>query len=312
VYSRTPGASRCADERGFRAAVAERLGYDPFFPWAEQTVTVDLFEEKGSLGAKLSLIDHEGIVRGTRELKGATRDCKELLASLALATSITLDPMAVQRGEAPPPLSELPSNDTAPVASAEARSSVPAAVAEQFPPADRAPAREGRSDTSERPTWSLHAGPVLAFGETPATSVGGRIGARLRLGRWALAGELRGELPTSAISDVGGTAHVGVAGGAIAPCLMAGAWAACGIVYLGSMQTRGSDVAVPLERSLLFAAAGARAELSIPLVLPVELRVHLDGMKTLTLSHLYLHQREVWQTPPFWAAFGVSAGVVFR
>ncbi|HMI83035.1 MAG TPA: hypothetical protein VK550_03020 [Polyangiaceae bacterium] len=314
VYSRTPGAARCPDERGFRAAVAERLGYDPFFPWAEQTVSVDLFEEKGSLRAKLALIDRDGIVRGTRELKGATRDCEELLASLALATSITLDPMAVQSGGAAPTAVHRASDDSAasvPPPSSSSPLAAPAVVNEQAPTVDRAPAEQARTDGPGQTIASLHGGPVLAFGETPNASVGGRIGGQLRRGPWALAGELRGDLPTSTSSGPGGNAHVGVLGAAVLPCIIEGVWAACGIVYVGSMQTRGSGVEVPLATSLFFAAAGARAELSIPVVRSVDLRVHVDGMKTLTLSHLYLREREVWQTPPFWAAFGISAAISF-
>src|SRR3954467_461900 len=76
VYARTPGAAHCPDETRFRTAVTERLGYDPFRPWAEQTVTVEIFEEKGGLRARLTLIDREGIARGKRELKGAASDCE--------------------------------------------------------------------------------------------------------------------------------------------------------------------------------------------------------------------------------------------
>jgi hypothetical protein len=41
----------------------------------------------------------------------------------------------------------------------------------------------------------------------------------------------------------------------------------------------------------------------------VDVRAHVDGMKALLLSQLYLHGQEVWQSPSFWAAFGVSASV---
>ena len=53
LYTRTPGAAHCPDERRFRAAVTERPGYDPFFPWAEQTITVDIFEERDRCGPSL-------------------------------------------------------------------------------------------------------------------------------------------------------------------------------------------------------------------------------------------------------------------
>ncbi|MGH7440137.1 MAG: hypothetical protein ACRENE_30975, partial [Polyangiaceae bacterium] len=42
VYSRTTEASSCPDEAELRKAVATRLGYDPFFSWARQTVVVQI------------------------------------------------------------------------------------------------------------------------------------------------------------------------------------------------------------------------------------------------------------------------------
>src|SRR4051794_4640258 len=49
VYSRGVGAESCADESALRAAVATRLGYDPFFPWAPITVVAQIRRERGAL-----------------------------------------------------------------------------------------------------------------------------------------------------------------------------------------------------------------------------------------------------------------------
>ncbi len=38
VYGRGPGTENCPNEAVFRQAVVARVGYDPFFPWAELTV----------------------------------------------------------------------------------------------------------------------------------------------------------------------------------------------------------------------------------------------------------------------------------
>src|SRR6185369_2515507 len=38
VYSRTQSASDCPDEAALAAAVATRLGYEPFSPWGDQTI----------------------------------------------------------------------------------------------------------------------------------------------------------------------------------------------------------------------------------------------------------------------------------
>ena len=38
VYVRGPGAEECPGEEALRAAVGTRLGYDPFFAWAPDTL----------------------------------------------------------------------------------------------------------------------------------------------------------------------------------------------------------------------------------------------------------------------------------
>jgi hypothetical protein len=152
---------------------------------------------------------------------------------------------------------------------------------------------------------------VVAVGETPGTAVGGRLGAEVRYGHFALAVEARGTLPTSVDSEWGGTAHVGVLGGAIAPCFTQGMFDACGVAYFGSMMMSASDVAVPVETARFTANVGLRGQLAIPIARAVDLRFHLEGMKTLIISQLYLHENEVWSTPAFWASAGLSAVVSF-
>ena len=308
TYSRTPNAAAlCPDERGFRAAVAERLGYDPFFPWAEQTVSVALFEEKGRLRARLELIDADGVVRGARDLDGATHDCDELLRSLALATSITLDPMNVPTKESREAADPTPSAE--PVVEPRRVDRIQKSADE---PPDRArPLAPSPRHVASSTTWSLRAGPLLAMGESPGASVGARFGASARRGSLALLGEVRADLPTGAVSEAGGEARVNVWAGALASCWAGGVWAACGIVYLGSMQTRGSGVERPVARPLFYAASGARIEITLPVSHSVDVILHLDGLKTLTVTRLYLHQQEAWRTPPFSAALGVAAGVHF-
>jgi hypothetical protein len=295
VYTRTTGAAHCPDEKRFRTAVAERLGYDPFFPWAEQTVTVDIFEEKGSLRAKLTLVDRDGIVRGTRTLRGRARDCEELLASLALATSITLDPMAAQIGGAPPAEHSESWTEVqrAPPLATEATSPTPDPSGTPSSVRERAAQRHGealfevRTDAPAPVQWSVSAGPVVAIGATPGVSMGGRLGTELQRGHFALGVELRGALPTRQDSDAGGAVHVGVLGGALAPCFKQGPLSACGIVYLGSMQTRGSEVEMPVSTSLWFAAAGARAW-------PTRHRIECGPPSCVVPSRLALRPWRLW------------------
>jgi hypothetical protein len=77
------------------------------------------------------------------------------------------------------------------------------------------------------------------------------------------------------------------------------------------MSSRGSGVNAPRQEALFFAAAGARAELTLPFLSPVDLRLHADAMKSLIDSRFLLQGSEVWTTPPFWAAVGFSAAYTF-
>jgi hypothetical protein len=40
VYQRGQSVEHCPDEAALRGAVEQRLGYDPFFPWADRTIVV--------------------------------------------------------------------------------------------------------------------------------------------------------------------------------------------------------------------------------------------------------------------------------
>jgi len=78
------------------------VGYDPFFPWAKQTIVVQVWREHQRLRARVQLVDGEGTSRGTRELTASSdsADCAELFDATALAISIALDAAAALEQEA--------------------------------------------------------------------------------------------------------------------------------------------------------------------------------------------------------------------
>src|SRR6185295_17631976 len=65
-----------------------------FFPAARQAVVVEITSVDDGLHAELRLLDENGIIRGSRQLHERPGHCDELVASLALAISIALDPAA--------------------------------------------------------------------------------------------------------------------------------------------------------------------------------------------------------------------------
>ena len=89
VYVRGPSAAACPDEAAFRSAVAQRVGYDPFFPWAKIAVVVEVVADGPAFTAHLVLVDDHGLSRGIRELHSGPRGCEGLVDTAALAVSIS-------------------------------------------------------------------------------------------------------------------------------------------------------------------------------------------------------------------------------
>ncbi len=64
VYSRTAEAATCPDEQALRRAVAARVGYDPFFAYANRTIVSALSRRDGAFVGTVDLIDE--VHRGDR------------------------------------------------------------------------------------------------------------------------------------------------------------------------------------------------------------------------------------------------------
>src|SRR5580698_5235802 len=78
VYSRSSDADSCPDEQALRHAVAARVGYDPFFPYATRTIVVSIARRDRAFVASVDLVDEGGLSHGARELP-AEGNCTELL-----------------------------------------------------------------------------------------------------------------------------------------------------------------------------------------------------------------------------------------
>src|SRR5262249_5238402 len=132
TFVRGSGAESCPDELELRRAVARRVGYDPFFPWAERTVIaqIDPAGRKG-FSAKIHVIDTKGVLLGERQLD-AVADCHELVQSIALAISVAIDDLDAARPAAPTTESEVPAAEPEPALDRRKESAAPAT-----PPPDR-------------------------------------------------------------------------------------------------------------------------------------------------------------------------------
>ncbi len=318
-YARSERAAHCPDRDALKAAVAKRLGYDPFFPAARQTIVVEISNTEGGLRAHMSLVDEHGIIVGSRELSDKVENCGELVASLALAISIALDPSAALG--ATPAADDVAPPATAPTkeATESAPESSPKSNAEP-PPNDQTKQKKpnraahalSASDRNRIGTAfpvALRAGAFSALGVAPSLAVGLRAGFGVRSEWFELVAELSDQFAANRSVD-GGTAQASLLDGTLAPCWTARWFAGCALFNAGSLRTVGSGVQSPLVQRTLYLSAGARAEADPVIVGPLRLLANLDLLKPLTPVTLRLYGQQVWKTPS--ASLAASLGLEVR
>lgn len=302
VYSRPAGAESCPDERALRAAVAERVGYDPFFAWAKQAIVASMSPaDKSGFVARIRLVDEQGIEYGTRELHvdGA---CADLLDAAALAIAIAIDPQSLLRAPVlRPPVTERP-------------------PAPEEPPPTVAPAPGAEEDSAPEPgplpegapiTFDGIAGVVGSAGVAPALAVGARLGAAVRWRDASVSLEGRVDAPASRPARGGGRASSWLAVVTLAPCAHAGPLFACALVQAGQMRASG-EAPGGLDQWAPWWAIGGRLGLLAPLSDRTALRLGSDLVGNLARQPLNLNGYTVWEAPPVAESLGADVVVHFR
>ncbi len=313
-YARDDGAQACPDRTALREAVSKRLGYDPFFPAARQAIVVEITSVDDGLRAQLRLLDEDGIIRGSRELHERPEQCEELVASLALAISIALDPAAAldvpERAGATAPATE---GDPAVEATKTTPPSEPPTEAEP-PRATPAKATPPPPSTSAVSTSSTHfvgrAQGFSALGTAPAPALGFRLAAGFQRDWFALSAEFADQLPVSTEVE-GGVASASLLSFALAPCYAPGWARACVLASVGSLITEGEQVPEPYRQSTLQVSVGARLVFAPALTSNLRLLIDLDVLKPLVPVTLRLQDQDVWSSPWLTAAAGLGLEAQF-
>jgi hypothetical protein len=343
VYGRAPGITLCPDESELRAAVRARLGYDPFFPWADQTIVVHLASRPNRrLSGKVYLVDSQGRASPEREFTTTADECSELVLALALAIVITLDPLhgstasqaSVSSAAPPSPaMSATPANGhggegrvaNGTTGSGEIAASPPsgASNANNRPTASNsnsgaisavAPGIGVGSDSGLGARQSAVAsavvkleaggGAIAAAGTMPGISAGFIPFVRARHGVGSVAVEGRYEF--SALNWVNGDrVSVSLLGGSVVPCFHLGLVAGCASFLLGRYHAEGLDVA-PKEAAALFAAAGLRVGAEIAVGSSTWAFIRGEGLVNLTRHELTTSEEPLWRVPVL--GFTLSAG----
>jgi hypothetical protein len=321
-YSRGRGAEACPDEDAVQRAVTARLGYDPFRPDAPRIVTATVRRDREALRGDVDLRDRGGAVKGARHLTAAENDCAELVAAMALAISIAIDPQSLLRSSPPaspdppaPPLPPepppdpaspapatrpgVPAIETPPVVASPPVASPPTSRPPPLSPPPRAslPIEEPRAPAPSALSWRLGLGGLLAAGAAPALSVGGALEVGVRWRALSIAVEGRADAPAGSSAEGGGAVRASLLEVSLVPCFHAGLVVACGLGSLGSLRGVGSGVPLPRDAATLFGAAGLRLGVELPISRALSLAFHGDLAATLTRTTLMLADRPVWTTP---------------
>ncbi|WP_437533159.1 hypothetical protein WME79_06085 [Sorangium sp. So ce726] len=325
--TRGPGAERCPDEQFLRAAIARRMGFDPFDAEASLTMATSIEQAQGELIASAYLRDRRGVVLWADSYR--TRgDCRALVSTVALSIAVQLD----DTGEfSPPQVAPAPQGEPATPAEAPCSPERPCTGPPAPPPSEAPPARPpGKAPparelsrvrvpppssagqaAAERFRWTVGAGATMALGLTPGVAVGPTLAVAGRWPAWSLALEARGlsSLSTN-VADVRVATSALTANAAL--CLHRHVLVACGVGELGILR------AVPeLENvagSLLNVHAGLGARVGVIWPFSDSLSGYgtTEAVQRLVDSSMRRREgiaesaRPVWSAPAIGVAFGIG------
>jgi hypothetical protein len=313
VYARAPEAASCPDETALRSAIAARLGYDPFFPWAKQTVVVQVWREGRRFRARLQLVGETGLAHGTRVLASEQTTCAELFDAAALAISIAMD--SLPKESSPPPdcgpgLGVRCPTDPAPTPT----------PAPESPPTPDAPPAPAVTPTpalaaSPRPGLRFEVGvdALGVIGVEPGPTVGGAAFVGLRARSASVSFEVRGDAPASTESAASpGRVRAWSLQAAFVPCARYRDAALCAIGVLGLLRGDSTGITDPRADAGLFVATGARVAFDWPLSERLSLRTHLDATLDLRRAHLEVGGVDAWTAPLVAGAAGAGLAANFE
>jgi hypothetical protein len=206
--------------------------------------------------------------------------------------------------------SSAPAEDEAPERTAASARPVDAGAP---PGPETPPVVTNRTETAPTGAFvALGLGPTVLFGAAPSVAAGGRLFAELD---WrALSLELAGEvaLPVKLQQSDGTGFTLSTFGATLAPCARVRRFAVCVLGALSRVQVVGLGVDDPRSPSALAVKAGLRASFDQPLSRRFLLRLHADGLGTLTPGTVYLNDVPVFTTRTFGLALGIDTVVRFQ
>jgi hypothetical protein len=291
VYVRGSGAGDCPSETAIRAAVRARLGYDPFFAWAHDTMYVEASRSEGTIRVQVKLVGEDNSLRGARDLSVKQPDCASVVDAMALSISLAIDPNSVLGGASAPATSAgSPSAEPTPAPAPPP----PAAPAPPAPPAPTKPNADAvvperavdRADASGAATVHVRVGADAAgwFGAAAGTvNAGGEAFAGVRWRAASLDVEGRADLPATGPAErLGVRVRSSILAVSIVPCWHLGPLFGCAVASAGSQSVTSVGVETPQSSSGRWAGVGARVGAELQVSAALSIGIHADVLRQVT------------------------------
>jgi hypothetical protein len=318
VYLRGPGAEQCPGEPAIRAAVSSRLGYDPFFAWAHDTLFAEIDRSGDAFRAVVKLVDADNRQRGARELAVRGADCSAVIDVLALTISLTIDPAAAMGTAGPETASEAPATKAleapsaakAPQAPPRTSPGRPDPATDDPPPTlPDAPVDEAPRARPPEPS-SLRAGlGVLAAVNAAAAPNAGftlSIGGGWRIFSFDLEG--RADVPSQGDSKFRPMqVRSWLFAGSLVPCIHVKFLYGCPVASVGAIGVTVSRVAHAFERYGAWWALGGRIGAEWAPASRLVLRAYVEGLGTMQPADVYVDATPIYRFSPWSADLGIAA-----
>ena len=291
VYVRESGAEDCPSETAIRAAVRARLGYDPFFAWAHDTMYVEASRSEGTIRVQVKLVGEDNLLRGARDLSVKQPDCASVVDAMALSISLAIDPNSVIGAASAPatstgsPPAEPPPPSAPPPSPAPAPPPPPPA---QRPDAGAVVPERVLNRAAEPATVRVRVGAAAAgwLGAAAGTTVnaGGEVFAGVRWRDASLDVEGRADLPaTGPPEKLDVRVRSSILAASLVPCLHLGPLFGCAVASAGSQSvTPGGGVAKSQRSSGRWAGVGARVGAEVPVSPALSIGIHADVLREVT------------------------------
>lgn len=299
LYVREAGVEACPAEPAVRAAVAGRLGYDPFEPDARSTLLARVSKSALGFVGSIELIDEAGLSRGKRELSTEGENCDEMARAMALSMSIAVDPERAALGAeaaAPSPATDLAEPTPAPEEPAP-EEPAPVAPIRPAPPPLRPVDAPGEPAPPSQARLGVSVAGIGMAGVAPSFAYGGVLGIHGRRGTWSLG--FGGRLLRSPAEPVDGATQLAVtlAAAELSGCWHHGFLEQCLVGLAGSSWVSARGITRPGTDTGAFGALGLRAGAGLSVSRTLELFARLEGLVVLAPVRPQVDAKDVWVAP---------------